>query len=232
MNLTEAKTHFVNAWLPPNSGSGANDFVKRFCFDNPHLDVDQTAQLSAILADRVETWLPQLFAAQVLMRTKIFDRSLMEPLLHAAIEIQDPSSNADFLWPCLTAFGAENVIDWLVDAFARADQIHRIGISSLVYHLKSYPLDVLELINRKRSGLPWAEWVESHDIDASKLRNTIAMAAQKTDNLIELYHYAQALDNTPEIFPNIPINAVELSERIAGMPEYETLLYDRLGWQR
>jgi hypothetical protein len=145
MKLSEAKSRYVAAWSPPNSGADGYDAVCQFHELNRTLNDIQTSELSVILFGKTKRWLPQLFVAQVLMRYDHFDRALMVPLLNAAIEMPCPSTNQDFLTPCLTAFCAEDVIDWLVSEFSEADLVRRIGIAMLVYHMKGYRLDFDEM---------------------------------------------------------------------------------------
>ncbi len=219
-------------YLDRPSSRASHDAMKQFFESNPRLDNNATKALVSILQLRDNEWLPQLFAAHLLSRYDEFDSELMEPLLWAAIEVQNPSVNKDFLMPCLNAIRAEAVIDWLVETFANAGQVHRIGISNLVYWLTGYSVDPFELRQRKKDGIEVDEWLASHAIDATKLKNVIAEAARVTDNLVERYHYRLALAEMPELFPDVPDCATALTERIAGNSEYEELLYDRLGWRR
>ena len=101
MDVIEAKAQYVAAWSGPTPGAGAHNVVLQFCDANPALNEDQVHDLSTILTERADRWLPQLFVTQVLMRYDSIDRSLFEPLIDAAIELPDPSANRDFLTPCL-----------------------------------------------------------------------------------------------------------------------------------
>ncbi|MFG0253950.1 MAG: hypothetical protein ACF787_02450 [Rhodopirellula sp. JB053] len=228
MQLDEALTVFLDGPYTVASREAINEF----CESNPRLPDDVTQQLVSILRLRENGWLPQLFAASLLSRYDELDPRLMEPLLWAAIEVQNPSVNKDFLMPCLNAFSAEAIIDWLVGTLTYADQINRIGISSLVYWLKGRSVDPVEWRQRKKDGLEVDKWLASHAIDATKLKMVIAESARTTDNLVEQYHYRLALPEMPELFLDVPDCASGLTDRITGNSDYEELLYDRLGWQR
>ena len=231
MELNEQLAIWIDSWKS-QSPATAYTAAWEFCEVNSVLTADQIQQLIEILSQQKDRWLPQLFVAHITSRYKSFDRKLMAPLLRAGIEIPDASANGDFTHPCVEAFGADDVIDWLTAEFEEADIVHRIGISNLVYHLRGRRLDVMEFRRRKKAGIPVERWLKEHAIDSTKLKNAIAKAAQETDNLIERYFYHLALPERPDLFPNIPSYATELESRIAGNDQYEHLLYDLLKWKR
>ncbi len=233
MNLTDAIAEYVDAWSAstPNPAA-AFAVLDAFCAANPSLDESLVSGLDAVLRRKDSLWSPQLFVANVLSRFRNFDRSLMAPMLQAAVDMPDPSSNRDFLTPCLYSFGAKDVIDWLVEKFANADFAERVGIANLVYWLSSYPVDPVEMRRRQSAGLEVDEWLRAHEIDANALKDVIEEATKSSDNLVELYFYCLALPDRKHLFSDIPNDAMELEARIAGNERYEHLLYDELGWPR
>jgi len=210
----------------------AHKIRDEFCRIHPTLERIDTNELIAILDSTTDRWLPQLFVADILSRHEDFNSTLMVPLLRAAIANPDPSSNRDFLTPCLKSFGSEKVVNWLARSFVDAPLLTRIGIANLVYHLRYEPVDFNELRRRRAKGIATEAWVESHAIDSSPLTDLIVKAASSTDNLIELYFYRQALSDMPELLKGVPRDAMELERAIAGQPQYERLLYDDLNWTR
>lgn len=233
MNLTDAIAKYVDAWAAPTPDpSAAFEVIDEFCNSNPSLDGTLVSEFEQVLRRKEDRWLPQLFIANVLLHFRKFDRSLMAPMLQAAIDNPDPSSNRDFLTPCLYSFGAGDVVDWLVNKFGDANLIERVGIDNLVYWLDGYPVDVEEMRQRQTSGFEVREWLRSHEIDASSLKDEIEEAAKSSKNIIELYFYRTALPDRQHLFSDIPRNAEELKERIAGEAHYEHLLYHQLEWPR
>lgn len=233
MQLSEAISAYVDAFSQKDADPrSAFDAIERFRESNCELSADLIQEMILILGQRDSRWLPQLGVAQILWGYRNLDEALLEPLLGAAIEIQNPSVNRDFLTPCLKSFGAERVSEWLAETFTDADLVHRIGISSLVYWLDYYPIDVEELFRRKRNGLEVDGWMAHRAIDAGPLKKVIAEASRRTDNLVERYFYRQALPELPELFTNVPHHAAALCEVIDGNEAYEDLLYNRLAWQR
>lgn len=233
MTLSSTLAEYTDAWSEPDRNPRrAFELVDEFCNAHPKLDHSLTAEFAAILRRKHDRWFPQLFVANVLARIPAFDRELMEPMLQAAVEMPDPSTNRDFLTPCLCSFGADDVVAWLVEAFSNANFVERVGIANLVYWLRSYPVDMDELRKRKSSGQDVDDWLRSHDIDTHPLRDAIQTTAKATRNLVELYFYSLALPDRQHLFAEIPKDAVELEIRIAGHADYERLLYDELGWPR
>ena len=233
MDLSDAIRAWCDAWSPPDIDPGtAHKIRDDFCRENPSLAAIDTNELAAILTSKADRWLPQLFVANLLSRHDRFDTALMIPMLRAAIDNPDPSSNRDFLTPCLQSFGSESVVKWLADAFRRGSLLDRLGVANLVYWLHSTPVDIFELRRRKANGIPVDQWLASHLIDSTELTCLIAGSAMATDHLIERYFYRQALPDHPELFTGVPADAMELERAIAGDPDYERLLYDELQWQR
>lgn len=233
MTLASTLSEYTNAWSEPDRNPRRGfEIVDEFCDEHPRLNRSLTTEFAAILQRKDDRWFPQLFVANVLTRIRDFDRQLMEPMLRAAVEMPDPSANRDFLTPCFYAFGAEDVVAWLVDAFSTANFVERVGIANLVYWLRSFPVDMGELRERKSSGLDVDNWLRSHDIDANPLRDAIQNAANATQNLVELYFYSLALPERQHLFEDVPKDASELETRIQGHAHYGHLLYDELGWPR
>lgn len=185
-----------------------NDVLNQFKESNPNLSRQQTNELVDLINNSTEIT-DKYFVADLLYLYDNFDKDLLEPLINTAINHKDPSFNRVFLRPCIMAFGVKAIADNLAEKFDKVSIEERIGISNLVYWLNSY---------------------EKGDVD--KLYRTILERANKTTNLIELYHYKRLY--TAEIIDGdkIPNTADELINAIAGQKEYEDLLFGKLGWIR
>ncbi len=186
--------------------------VDLFCKSNPVLDSNVVSSFVGILKSKDDRWDPQTFVRSVLERYDSFDSKLMAPMLRAAIEMNDPSWNKYFLYPCVRSFDPALVVGWLADAFSSGDRLDRIGVSRLMFWLEC--------------------WSEGHSIDATDLKTAIENTATKSNNLIELYFYRMALPEHADLFPGIPDGASDLQKAVCGNEDLETLLYNKLGWRR
>lgn len=185
-----------------------NEVLTEFKANNPNLSRQQTLELIDLFQSSSEIT-DKYFVADLLYLYANFDNELLEPLIKTAINHKDPSFNRIFLRPCLTAFGVKTVVDNLSDKFKKADTDERIGISNLVYWIRP-----------QENG------------EADELHKTILEKANRTTNLIELYHYKLRYSDKLKDSNKIPNNADELIKAIAGQKEYEDLLFDKLGWTR
>jgi hypothetical protein len=185
-----------------------NDVLTEFWESNPNLTRQQTVELVDLLNSSTEI-ADKYFVADLLYLYDNFDKELLEPLIKTAINHKDPSFNRIFLRPCLTTFGVKAVADNLADKFNNVGIDERIGISNLVYWLRP-----------QEKG------------EADKLQTTILDKANRTTNLIELYHYKLCYSDKINDSDKIPNNADELIKAIAGQKEYEDLLFEKLGWTK
>lgn len=184
-----------------------NDVLNAFKESNPTLSVQQTRELVNLLTNNTDI-ADKYFVADLLYLYENFDKELFEPLIKTAINHKDPSFNRIFLRPCLTVFGIKAVADNLAEKFNNVGIDERIGISSLVY------------------------WLKPENGEVDNLHKTILEKANRTTNIIELYHYKLLYSDKIKDSDKIPNNAGELIKAIAGQKEYEDLLFDKLGWKR
>ena len=185
-----------------------NEVLAEFKANNPNLSKQQTLELAELLQNDSEI-ADKYFVADLLYLYDHFDKELLEALIKAAINHKDPSINRIFLQPCLTVYGVKTVADNLADKFNKADICERISISNLVY---------------------WVRPQENGETD--ELNQTILEKANKTTNLIELYHYKLRYSDKLKDSNKIPNNADELIKAIVGQKEYEELLFNKLGWTK
>ncbi|MEM1406693.1 MAG: hypothetical protein AAGG59_07960 [Bacteroidota bacterium] len=68
-------------------------------------------------------------------------------------------------------------------------------------------------------------------VNSDQLKTSILEHANRSNNLIELYHFKLALGS---LIPDddLPKNAHELTSKVQGDKEYERLLFEDLGWRR
>ena len=193
MNLTEAKTRYLNAgeFFSPDYGK-SNETLDLFRSTNPTLSPEQTSELVGILNSTNSDWNPKFFVADLLYHYEGMDRSLMDPMLTSAANFGDPSFNRIFLKPCIQAFGGSDVVERLSEKFQNGDFAERVGISLLVY------------------------WLQAYEIDVTRLCTMLENASNNTNNLIELYHYRLAMPNRTDLFPNMPDHAAALCQQIEG----------------
>ena len=183
-----------------------NEVLHKFKTNHPNFSNKLVDKLVHILENSNEIT-DKYFVADLLYLYEKFDRKLFDPLLKTAINHKDPSINRIFLRPCIMSFGPKKVADSLAEKFKRMSVVERIGISNLVY------------------------WIRPKDNgEASNLNRTILEQANKTSNLVELYHYKLCYSDKIKDSNKIPNNAVELMEAIKGNKEYEDLLFNKLGW--
>lgn len=95
-----------------------------FSYPKPH----DTAWLAASLRDERRKWL----IAAVARRARV-PEPLFEPMLNAAIEETNPSSNRSFVEPCMDAFGPRRVNDYLLDAIVSGDDSRKTGAANALY---------------------------------------------------------------------------------------------------
>lgn len=185
-----------------------NEVLSKFKVNNPDLTRQHTVELIDILKNSNEIT-DKYFVADLLYLYDSFDIEFFEPLIKTAINHKDPSFNRIFLRPCMKMFGVKTVAENFADKFVKVGIEERIGISNLVYWLRP-----------QENG------------EADKLHKTILERANKTTNLIELYHYKLCYPDKIKNSSEIPNNADDLINAITGNKEYENILFNKLGWTR
>lgn len=91
-------------------------------------DTDITT-LKAFLIDNDKKW----FVAHLLDNLDTFPDDLLEPMLLAAINEQDPSLNNDFVKPCRRVFDYVDIQNILLDIFRNGDKDKKIGVLKVLY---------------------------------------------------------------------------------------------------
>jgi hypothetical protein len=209
MKIEDTKRKYVkNGDLFSQEYERENPILEKFKENYPSLCQNQTEELIGILCAQTD-WMNKIFVADLLYLYDDIHSSLMNPLLDCAIHYQDPSFNKVFLIPCIRNFGIKNIAENLSDRFQHGDLIERINISKLIYWLKEYDNNELEILHK-----------------------TVIERQNKTDNLIELYFYNLIYSNRTKSDHNIPKNADELIRRIKGNRDLEHILFNQLNWSR
>jgi len=185
-----------------------NETLTKFKSAHPTISNSEIETFKEILTTSND-WEEKFFVADLLYLYPSFDTVLLDPLVENAISYSDPSFNRIFLRPCMKVFGVQLVSDILAEKFASADIVRKISISSLVY---------------------WLERNDNHQI--KNLEDAIVDRSNKTDNIIELYHYNRYFPDKVALLKRIPHDAEELINYIKGDPELEDLLFNKLGWQK
>lgn len=184
-----------------------NEVLSEFKKNNPYISNQHSIELIDILNNSIDE--DKYFVADLLYLYNSFGGELLEALLKTAINHTDPSFNRIFLRPCLMAFGTKTIANNLADKFNKASIEERIGISNLVYWFRP-----------QENG------------EGNKLHQTIIEKANNTTNMIELYHYKMRYSDKIKENEKIPENAADLIKAITGNKEYESLLFDKLGWTK
>lgn len=91
-------------------------------------DTDITT-LKAFLIDNDKKW----FVAHLLDNLDTFPDDLLEPMLMAAVNEQDPSLNNDFVKPCRRVFDYVDIQNILLDIFRNGDKDKKIGVLKVLY---------------------------------------------------------------------------------------------------
>lgn len=197
----------LGEYFAPDYEQG-NEVLNDFKSKNPILLEQQIIQLNNILKKSNEIT-DKYFVADLLYLYDSFDQELLDPLLQSAINHNDPSFNRIFLRPCITAFGIRKIVDTLAYKFQNAGIEQRIGISNL---------------------LSWLRPNKNGEVD--NLHQVILAKADKTENLVELYHYKLNYFDKIKDSYKIPNNVKELMSAIKENAEYEELLFNKLGWKK
>jgi hypothetical protein len=185
-----------------------NEILNKFKDDHPTISKFEIETFNKILTTSND-WEEKFFVADLLYLYPTFDIILLDPLIENAISYSDPSFNRIFLRPCITVFGVQLVSDILADKFSSSDIVTKINISSLVY---------------------WLERNDNHEI--SNLEDVIVDRSNKTDNIIELYHYNRYFPDKVGLSKKIPQDAEELIRCIKDNNKLEDLLFNKLGWRQ
>lgn len=205
IKLTLDKYLTLADFFAPDYGR-KNEVLINFKELNPILSAQHTADLIELLKNSNEIT-HNYFVADLLYLFPQFDSELLEPLLQAGINCNDPSYNRIFLRPCISTFGIKTVANKLIDKFMKADVVDRIGIANLIY---------------------WLRPQENENLD--RLHETFINEMNKSTNLVELYHYKLRYSNKIKGADKIPNSASELIQVIKGNKEYEDLLFNKCGW--
>jgi hypothetical protein len=186
-----------------------NKVLSKFKNIYPELSSEQCAELIKILNSN--DWEEKYFVADLLYLYDKADVSLIKPLIDCTIDYGDPSFNRIFLRPSIAIFGIEKVVRLLSQKFVKGNIETRINISNLIYWLR----------------------IDKHNADITILDDIIIKEANKTQNIIELYHYNLSYSSKiHSSIKNIPKGGNELIKIIKGNTELEELLFTKLEWEK
>jgi hypothetical protein len=207
MNVTEAKVRYLEAarYFAPDYG-GDHEVLASFRDLNPTLSDVHAFELIDILSGNEKE--PKYFVADLLYYYASAPEALLQPMLRAAIELNDASFNRIFLRPSLTIYGDQAVLSILIEWFRMGDVVTRIRVSGLTY------------------------WLMVYGVNIAVLYALVKQVAQATNNPIELYYYMLAFPRLVHKLPGVQGGAASLQQQVDGNVQYEELLYGKLGWKK